>query len=114
MNKLTIITLCLLSLTLMECKTSSKSTATKTALPSATTVTPVEPTPAAKPDPAVAIAIGESIYGAKCAECHKLPQPSQYTQADWAHIMIKMSRKAHLTDTETAQVLAFVNNSAKQ
>ena len=114
MNKLSIITLCLLSFALMECKTSSKSIATKSAAPPPTTAAPVESAPAIKPDPAAAIAIGESIYSAKCAECHKLPQPAQYTQDDWAHIMIKMSRLAHLSDTETTQVLAFINNSAKQ
>jgi len=111
MKKISIVSLCFISIALTQCKTSSKATSDKPAEPAATTTTVAKPAP--QPDPAAAIAIGQSIYNAKCGECHKLPQPAQYNQADWAHIMIKMSRKAHLSESETSQVLAFINNNAK-
>jgi len=94
---------------LTECKISSKTASAATAK---TATVEAKPSPAAAPaDP---VAIGQSIYQSKCVDCHKLPRPDDYTQADWVHIMIKMSRKAHLSEDETTRVLAFVNANAKQ
>ena len=111
MKKIAIVSLCFISIALTQCKTSSKAASAKAPEPAAASTTVAKPAP--QPDPAAVIAVGQSIYNAKCGECHKLPQPAQYNQADWAHIMVKMSRKAHLSEEETAQVLAFLNSNAK-
>jgi cytochrome c5 len=109
MNKLICITLCFLGLALSECKSTKPSTLASPAR-SSTEVKPApEPKPAA-PDP---IALGQAVYQTKCYQCHALPNTSDYTKAQWSDIMIKMSRKANLSDAETSQVLAFVNTSAK-
>ena len=112
MKKIALVFLCFISIALTRCKTSSQATTAKTAEPSSATTNVAKPAP--QPDPAAAIAHGQSIYNAKCGECHKLPQPVQYNQDDWAHIMVKMSRKAHLSEAETSQVLAFIDSNAKQ
>ena len=112
--KLTLLGLCLLMLTLTECKTSSKSTKSTTSATTTSAPVPAEPKLNATDPVVTAIAIGESVYQAKCVDCHKLPVPSEYNHTEWADIMVKMSRKAHLSDTETSQVLAYVNASAKK
>jgi len=62
----------------------------------------------------MAIADGLYLYQTKCNGCHDLPRVSDYSPDDWPNIMVKMSRKAHLTDLESAQVMAYINNKAKQ
>lgn len=108
MNKLTYLILCIGCITLTECKTSSKTASTTLVKPATAEAKPV-PAPVADP-----IAIGQSIYQSKCVDCHKLPRPGDYTQSDWAPIMVKMAHKAHLSEVEATQVLAFVNANAKQ
>lgn len=108
MNKLAYLIVCIACISLTECKTSSKTAQAVVTKPATAEAKPT-PTPAADP-----IAIGQSIYQSKCADCHKLPRPGDYDQADWAHIIVKMSHKAHLSEEETTQVLAYVNANAKQ
>ena len=112
MNKLSYLILCIACITLTECKTSSKTASATPATPATPVTAEANPSPApAVPDIVIA---GQSVYNGKCGRCHDLPKPNQYDQFDWASIMVKMSRKAHLSDDETAQVLAFVNANAKQ
>ena len=42
------------------------------------------------------IAAARKIYIAKCAKCHKLYDPTRYSDSDWQDWMEKMSRKAKL------------------
>ena len=52
--------------------------------------------------PTETLATGRKIYVAKCAKCHKLYAPAQYSNAAWEKWMRKMSKKANLSaDQET-------------
>ena len=99
---------------LSECK-STHSATTSTAI--STTQPAVETPPPADVKPAPVandlIANGRNVFQTKCVDCHELPKPASYGKDEWADIMIKMSRKAHLSDVEANQVLAFVNEYAK-
>ena len=116
MNKIACILLFLLGMVLSECKTTSKSTVT-TAAPKRPEQ-PAEVKAETKHDISdsitASIAQGQTVYQTKCYQCHDLPRVTDYSRADWSDIMIKMSRKAHLSNLETDQVLAFVNNVVKQ
>jgi cytochrome c5 len=116
MNRIACIILCLTGIVLSECKTTSQSTATRVAPQSATP--PIEAKEEAKPHVsdsiATAIVQGQTVYTTKCYQCHDLPRVTDYSRDDWSDIMRKMSRKANLSNTETDQVLAFVNNIVKQ
>ncbi|MDB6022124.1 MAG: hypothetical protein JWQ04_1981 [Pedosphaera sp.] len=41
------------------------------------------------------------LYIGKCAKCHKLHDPAQYTDTDWAGWMKKMYRKSRLSPQQT-------------
>jgi cytochrome c5 len=41
-----------------------------------------------------------SLYGAKCAKCHRFYHPTDYSQRDWDMWMRKMSRKSKLTPAQ--------------
>lgn len=71
-----------------------------------TVVTP----PANTPD----LASGKSTYEAKCGKCHELKKPEEYTAARWVGLVGWMAGKAKLTDTEKADVLAYVQANAKK
>ena len=113
MKKLLYILICLIGIALSECKTSSKSAIAITTAPAPAKPTAADVKPAAPDTLALAIASGQTVYQAKCGGCHDLPRASEYGYSEWSNIMIKMSRKAHLSDTETDQVLAYVHSNAK-
>lgn len=95
-------------LLLAQCKTAQAPMAKapeKTVAPAVTTATP--------PPPVNDVAVGEMLYKTKCDDCHKLPRVNEYSANEWASIMVKMGRKAHLSQTETVQVLTFINTSTK-
>jgi mono/diheme cytochrome c family protein len=62
---------------------------------------------------AIAIAAGRSIYNTKCTKCHGDKGVSNYTAANWEGILKSMAPNAKLTQTETAQVTAYVKANAK-
>ena len=111
MNKLICLLIFLLCIILTECKTSSKSTV-------ATASQPVPPVvvdkPAVSDTAALAIASGHLLYRTKCAGCHDLPRVTDYRTNEWPDIMRKMSRKAHLSNSENDQILAYINTAIKQ
>jgi mono/diheme cytochrome c family protein len=94
---------------LSEC-TSTKHTVAE-ALALAATPTVIE---TAKPAPAPSAALGQMVYQSKCYQCHDLPNASSYSRGEWSDIMVSMSRKAHLSDEETQQVIAFVHANSRQ
>jgi mono/diheme cytochrome c family protein len=116
MNKLIFLSICCLGILLSECKSSKPATSgvpvgTVSHVGDTATLAPV--TKAAPDAVAAAIASGQTVYQNKCYQCHVLPKTADYTKEEWAGIMVKMSRKANLSEEETNQVLAFVNASAK-
>ncbi|WP_374442185.1 cytochrome c [Epilithonimonas sp.] len=61
-----------------------------------------------------AVKQGQVLYAQRCARCHDLPAPSEFTASDWKPIMERMAPKAKLTAEETNWVLAYVNANAKK
>ncbi len=49
------------------------------------------------------------LYIAKCAKCHKLHDPLQYSDADWAGWMKKMTRKARLTPKQEELLSGYLD-----
>lgn len=45
------------------------------------------------------------LYIVKCARCHQVYNPTDYSGADWRSWMTRMSKKAHLT-ADQAQLLS--------
>ncbi len=56
---------------------------------------------------------GQKVYEASCGRCHGLKNPSEFTVSEWRPIMNSMSRKANLTASDKADVLAYVIKNAK-
>lgn len=40
----------------------------------------------------------QKIYVTKCAKCHKMYEPTAYTDEEWSTWMLKMKKKAKLKD----------------
>ncbi len=60
------------------------------------------------------LAVGKTTYEAKCGRCHALPATDAYTAEKWVPYVDAMAPKARLTDTEKANVLAYVQANAKK
>jgi cytochrome c553 len=43
------------------------------------------------------IAAGRKLHVVKCAKCHKLHEPKDYSETDWRRWVASMSRKSKLT-----------------
>ena len=61
---------------------------------------------------AAAIA-GQATYNQKCGRCHPYKITTDYTVDRWISVMQVMAEKAHLTDIEKENVLAYVKANAK-
>jgi len=57
---------------------------------------------------------GKTTFTAKCGRCHRLYSPSEFDAPMWQPIVTRMALKAHLNDTEKANVLAYVKDGAKK
>ena len=51
---------------------------------------------------------GKVIFLRDCARCHEQKKVEDFTSAQWANILPRMSIQAQLNDTETRQVKAYV------
>ena len=60
------------------------------------------------------IMAGMSTFNAKCGRCHGLKVTTNYTEIRWLEIMQVMAMKANLSETEKANVLAYVRANAKK
>ena len=58
--------------------------------------------------PAPDVSAGKKLYTAKCARCHKLRDPSRYTDEKWSFWMNKMRKKAKLNDDQYRQLATYV------
>lgn len=80
---------------------------------SAVTATAAEPVET-KSKPAVAVAkeaatdAGKVSYENHCAQCHGLFSPKEFTKEQWAPILVRMQKKAHLSDAEMAPITAYI------
>ena len=59
---------------------------------------------------------GQATFNAKCGRCHQLRVTTNYTSDRWAAVMAVMSNSAHanLSETERANVLAYVQANSKK
>ena len=112
MTKHIILSIGLMSMVLFlsECKSTKSATAVSSTTAPASTA-PKEEKPAAASAEAIDISAGQTLFTTKCNDCHKLPNPKAHDEGSWANIMVKMSRKAKLTPTETAQVLKYISSA---
>jgi cytochrome c5 len=96
--KAKILTLAAVTLLLVSCGT--KKTA---AAPAVTeTAKAVELTPE--------LAAGKTMYDNNCAKCHKLYEPKKFTQEEWAPILVRMQKKAHLDDSQMASITSYIHS----
>ena len=51
---------------------------------------------------------GKKLYEASCARCHDLYNPSDFSAEEWKPIMVKMQKKAKISDAEAATIYAYV------
>lgn len=76
---------------------------------------------AAAPDPVAAapvieklavssetLAEGKSLYGMNCAKCHKLFDANDFTAEEWTPIVIRMQKKAKITDEQRDKIYAYL------
>jgi cytochrome c5 len=98
--KAKILTLAAITLFVVSCST-------KKAVPATPAVTAVAPA-AAELTPE--LAAGKSMYDNNCAKCHKLYEPKKFTQEEWAPILVRMQKKAHLDDTQMASVTSYIHS----
>lgn len=62
----------------------------------------------------MAIRDGQNTYNVKCNKCHQLRVTTEYTDLRWVQVMAVMAPKAGLTETERANVLAYVRANCKK
>jgi hypothetical protein len=48
------------------------------------------------------------LYVGKCAKCHKLYDPAKYSDAEWQSWMLKMGRKAKLTQEQQRELSQYI------
>jgi hypothetical protein len=53
----------------------------------------------------------QKLYVAKCAKCHKLYEPGNYTDAEWQSWMAKMTRKARLKPDQAKLLSRFLDET---
>ena len=53
------------------------------------------------------------LYVAKCAKCHKLYDPVEYSDADWNWWMVKMSKKAKLKSAQNELLAGYLETLRK-
>jgi cytochrome c5 len=99
--KVKILTLAAVTLLAVSCGT--KKTASTPTTPAVTEmVKVVELTPE--------LAAGKSLYENSCVKCHKLYEPKKFTQEEWAPILVRMQKKAHLDDVQMASVTSYIHS----
>ncbi len=67
----------------------------------------------AKPASTEELAKGKSLYAEHCIKCHKTYSPSDFTAANWHHIIPDMATKAKIDGVTSDLILTYVLNGAK-
>jgi hypothetical protein len=69
------------------------------------------------PEPEIALSgpeAGRKLYVAKCAKCHKLYDPAEYSDAEWSKWMAKMTKKARLTPEQGSVLVDYINENLRK
>lgn len=51
---------------------------------------------------------GKSLYENRCAKCHDLYEPKDFTAEQWKPIMVKMQIKAKIDNAQTASIYNYI------
>lgn len=54
------------------------------------------------------LAEGKSLYGMNCAKCHKLYDSKDFTSEEWTPIVMRMQKKARLSDEQREKIYAYL------
>jgi cytochrome c2 len=54
------------------------------------------------------LATGRKLFLNRCARCHKLPHPDEFTPAQWSRIVPKMAKRSGLKPEQRDAVIAYL------
>ena len=110
--RLQFIMLAMVASTIYSCSSKS-AVATTQPTPPAPSKTAVAATSATEPAPAMVMtpemAAGKAAYENNCAKCHRLYDARDFSKEDWAPILVRMQKKAHLSNAEMAPITNYID-----
>jgi mono/diheme cytochrome c family protein len=54
------------------------------------------------------LAEGKVLYENNCANCHKLYDPNKFSAEQWTPIVLRMQKKAKISDEEREKIYAYL------
>lgn len=51
---------------------------------------------------------GKYLYENNCAKCHKLYDPKSYNTDDWKQILVRMQKKAKISDEQREKIYNYI------
>ena len=57
------------------------------------------------------LAEGKNLYGMNCAKCHKLYDSKDFTAEEWTPIVMRMQKKARISDEQREKIYAYLTTS---
>ena len=54
------------------------------------------------------LAEGKTLFVNNCAKCHNLKNPNNYTPEEWKPILLRMQKKAKISDTDRDKIYNYV------
>jgi mono/diheme cytochrome c family protein len=54
---------------------------------------------------------GKSMYEVNCAKCHKLYDKNSFTPEEWTPIVMRMQKKARITDEQREKIYEYLTTS---
>lgn len=54
------------------------------------------------------LAEGKTLFQNNCAKCHNLKNPNNYTADEWRPIILRMQKKAKISDAEREKIYNYV------
>src|SRR2546423_6035762 len=53
--------------------------------------------------------LGRQLYLARCAKCHKLYDPTKYSDTDWHGWMVKMAKRSKFSPLQQQEVSRYID-----
>lgn len=72
-----------------------------------------QPIATAVPQPNSGILDGKAIYEERCAKCHQLYKPTDFSNEQWKVVLVSMQENANLNDMEINAVYEYLASVAK-